>query len=290
MSIVDESIELFIEQFKGATAIEGLARSLMAGLDSVETTLDDLLLKRWLALAVGTQLDRLGVILGQPRYGRNDEAYRAALYFQIFINTSKADPEAIIKATRVLSAGTFLRYWENYPAGYQIFTDGPNTLDISGAVLLKFPLELNDNGVIYNLETDDTGLLEIRTALDVPQELVLFLKFLSPTAIDYISVIFSLEETPLFGVFEFEDTFLSLDDGGAFELDDGGQLDVFTTDVALSNDGFLGYAELEMPFLALDDGGLLELDDGGFLTILTNDTNAIGGGKFAEVMIDENVL
>lgn len=290
MSIVDDSIELFIEQFKGAEAIEGLARALTAGLDEAETTLDDLLLKRWLELAIGQQLDRLGVILGQPRFGRDDESYRAALYFQIFINTSKADPEAIITATRVLSAGNFLRYWENYPAGYQIFTDGPNTLDISGAVLLTFPLELNDNGVIYNLQTDDTGLFETRSALDVPQELVLFLKFLSPTAIDYISVIFSLEETPLFGVFEFISAYLVLDDGGLFELDNGSQLDVFVTETALSDDGFQGFGELELFLLALDDTGLFELENDDNLGILNNDANTIGGGKLAEVMVDENIL
>jgi len=320
MSIVDDSIELFIEQFKGAAAIEGLARALTAGLTQAETTLDDLLLKRWLELAEGEQLDRLGVILGQPRFGRDDEAYRAALYFQIFINTSKADPEAIIKATRVLSAGNFLRYWENYPAGYQIFTDGPNTLDISGAVLLTFPLQLDDGGV---LETDDGGEFETRSALDVPQELVLFLKFLSPTAIDYISVIFSLGETPLFGVFEFLSAYLVTDDGGLFELDDGAQLDVITTEVALSDDGFQGFSELSLGLFILDDDGELEinnsayatppleLDDGGFLessneqlfliqveevesdpgplAIFFLDQSPDGGGKLAEVMVDENI-
>lgn len=320
MTIIDDSIELFIEQFKGAEAIEGLARSMLAGFNDVEDSLNDLLLKRWLDLAEGIQLDRLGEILGQPRFGRLDEPYRSALYFQIFINTSKADPETVIKATRVLSGGSFLRYWENYPAGYQIFTDGPNTLDISGAVLLTFPLQLDDGGV---LETDDGGEFETRTALDVPQELVLFLKFLSPVAIDYISVIFSLGETPLFGVFEFLSAYLVTDDGGLFELDDGGQLDVITTEVATSNDGFQGFSELSLGIFLLDDDGeleinnseyatpALELDDGGFLessneqlfliqveevesdpgalAVFFLDQSPEGGGKLAEVMVDENI-
>lgn len=287
MTIIDDAIDLFIEQFKGAEVIENLARALVTGLNDTEDVLNDLLLKRWLALAEGIQLDRLGVILGQPRYGRNDEAYRNALYFQIFINTSKADPEAIIKATRVLSNGDFIRYWENYPAGYQIFTNGPDVLDISGAVLLDFSLKLDDGGF---LELDDGGLYLTRSALDIPQELVLFLKFLSPTAIDYISLIFSLGETPLFGVFEFISAYLVLDDGGELELDDGSMLEVFSTEVATSPDGFEGLGELELFYLSLDDGGLLELDDGGFLGIVNNDSDTIAGGKLSEVMTDKNIL
>lgn len=319
MTIIDDAIDLFVEQFKGAEVIENLARALVTGLNDTEGVLNDLLLKRWLALAEGIQLDRLGVILGQPRYGRDDESYRTALYFQIFINTSKADPEAIIKATRVLSDGDFIRYWENYPAGYQIFTNGPNVLDISGAVLLTFNIKLDDGGL---LELDDDGLYLSRSALDVPQELVLFLKFLSPTAIDYISLIFSLGETPLFGVFEFISAYLVLDDGGELELSDGSMLEVFSTEVATSPDGFLGFAELILTTLELDDGGelyisnsmydtaYLELDDGGFLessneelfliqvdevvsdpgplAIFFNDQDS-SGGKLAEVMVDEFV-
>lgn len=253
MTITQESIALFKDQFEDSEDLLALANALLGPVNTIETTLEDLFLKRWVDTAFGMQLDRLGDVVGIPRRGRSDEPYRAAIKFQIFINTSHATPETLITATRVLSAGDFIRYWENYPTGIQLFTNGPNVLNVSGSVIQNHVVALEDGGLLAL--NDDTNLL-LRYTNDVPEALVYFLKQIAPVAVDFIVVSFSLGITPMFGFGEdFLSTTLVTDDGGNFVLENETELQVFTDELTPSLDGFEGFAEMQLQMLILEDEG-----------------------------------
>jgi hypothetical protein len=252
--LIERALDLFTDQFEESRALNDLAASLMQPFASIQTDVNDLITKRWLDTAFGVQLDLLGDTVGEPRKGRNDEDYRNAIRFRIFINVSKTEPETIIEATRTLSKGELIRYWENYPAGFQVFTDGPNVLDISGNTIQIFPLQLDDGN---QLGLDDGGVYAVRTAFEPPESLVTFLKSIAAAGINHIALSFSLGNLPLIGFGgDFISTYLITEDGGDFALDDGSTLDVYTDEVAPSPDGFLGYGEMVFQVLATDDTGL----------------------------------
>jgi hypothetical protein len=275
--ITQEAIDLFTEQFDTAEEIQDLAAALLSPVEFTDGELSDLKTERWVDTAVGIQLDLIGAQVGEARKGRDDDAYRAAINFRIFINVSKTEPETIIRATRVLSGGDFIRYWENYPAGYQIFTNGPNVLDVSGAVVNTYLISLDDNGL---LELDDGSNLLSRTSNSPPESLVGLLKDISPVAINYIALSFSLGETPLFGFAgDFLSTFLVTDDGGNFELDNGATLDVFGGEVGELEDGFEGFAEMMLQTFVLDDLGELYIS--------SNIIDPINTGVLLEGILDE---
>lgn len=113
-------------QFTEKPLIRALTGAMVAPLAVVEALADDLKASRWIATAVGVQLDGAGYIVGEPRGGRNDDEYRESILFRIFINTSQATPEDLIKALRFLTHPDDIQYIEQYPATAIMFTDGPD--------------------------------------------------------------------------------------------------------------------------------------------------------------------
>ena len=255
--VVSDALRLYTEQFRESDNLLHLTSALLNNIPQLEQDYQDLLNNRWVDTAIGEQLDRMGDIVGVLRQGRSDNAYRSAIRFQIFINTSKTEPETIITATRVLSGGDFIRYWENYAAGFQVFTDGPNTLDVSGSVIDEFGLLLSGNGY---LSFDDGASFLMRTSFEPPESLAAFLANIKPAGVDSVAVSFSLGETPLFGYGSDFNTFnLTLDDGGEFELYDGNFLGGVLDFGAVSPDGFEGYAEMVLQKLTTDNMGDLAI-------------------------------
>lgn len=94
-------------------------------LQTINTVELQLFNQRWLSTAVGVQLDGIGSILGLARLpGQSDSDYREALQFQVFINRSTGTPEEAIATLKFLTKATRIKYWEGYPAFYQMFTNG----------------------------------------------------------------------------------------------------------------------------------------------------------------------
>jgi len=91
---------------------------------------------RYLNTAQGVQLDGLGQILGLPRIpGQSDDSYRESLRFQIFINQSHGTPEEVIKILQYLTDATMVWYFEDYPAAYQMATNGLQGVDSLGGTV-----------------------------------------------------------------------------------------------------------------------------------------------------------
>lgn len=265
--IIEQALGLYTEQFRESEHLLKFTRALLAPFAELEDALNELLTLRSIDQSFGKQLDIIGEIIGVERQGRDDVAYRDALKFQTFINTSKCEPETIITATRTLSEGNLIRYWENYPAGYQIFTDGPHVTDVGGGFIDFFLLGLDDGGVLI---LQDGANLIFRTSETPPQGLAKFLRSITGAAINTIGVTFSEGEVPLFG---FGGDFLSvtfaLDDGGLFILDDGSTLDAYVDEVTPGNDGFTGFSEFLFQKLVLDDGGDLAISSNTLAPLLT---------------------
>ncbi len=82
--------------------IEQLIAILIAPFQVLENTLQDLLTQRAVDTAIGAQLDRLGVIVGQPRLGLLDDAYRIYIRARIATNRSNGTTEDLIKIAKLI--------------------------------------------------------------------------------------------------------------------------------------------------------------------------------------------
>jgi hypothetical protein len=111
-------------QFESSPKLKALIQAIVAPLTLLETTADQLMSERWIDTAVGLQLDGAGSIVGEPRQGRDDETYREAIRFRVFVNISQATPGDLINGLRMLTVPTDMQYLAVYPATALLFTDG----------------------------------------------------------------------------------------------------------------------------------------------------------------------
>lgn len=272
---IERALEELPSQFKNKINWEKFINVLIKPIQELEDVFQDLLLLRALDTAFGRQLDGIGDIVGLDRNGRNDDEYRYALRFKIFINSSSGEPETLIKALKYFTEANYVKYDPLYPAAFQMFTDGtvipddlvPTMQDIALAGITYIPVigsygdatlamnELISNG---NLLISNSGklLLDNNTALS------LFTNEESP-----------LEDLNTEGLAELLPVHLILDTGGKLLLDgDGSELLVFDeNDYLESNGGHV--AELftrnryKAAELKISTNGYLLLDDGSRLTI-----------------------
>lgn len=135
-------------QFSEKPLIKALVGAMVTPLTVAEDVADQLKNNRWIASAVGVQLDGCGYIVGESRKARTDDEYRKAILFRIFVNTSNATPEDLIYGLKYLTEPDELQYIEQYPATAMLFTDGPNTpsdihttmQDLSPAAICTVPI------------------------------------------------------------------------------------------------------------------------------------------------------
>lgn len=115
-----------VNQFSDKPKLLGVVKAMLKPFADIENLADEVRSERWIDIAVGVQLDGAGSIVGEPRLGRNDDAYREGILFKIFVNTSNATPEDLTKALLFLTKPDDIQYIEQYPATAMLFTDGPN--------------------------------------------------------------------------------------------------------------------------------------------------------------------
>ena len=127
----ERAVALLASQFQirnadgSLTNLQKLIQSLCGQAQVINTQQQLLQTMRYLNTAEGAQLDGLGQILGLARIpGQIDESYREDLQFQIFINGSNGTPEQLIKILKFLTDASKIWYWELYPAGYEMATNG----------------------------------------------------------------------------------------------------------------------------------------------------------------------
>lgn len=85
-------------------------RAISDQVQNIDDNTVELVTERYLSNAVGAQLDQWGLILGEPRVGRPDEAYRSAIRIRILRNTTNATPNRIIRIIVALAGAENAKY------------------------------------------------------------------------------------------------------------------------------------------------------------------------------------
>lgn len=111
-------------QFQNSPKLKALMAAIVGPLTTLETDADAVIAERWIDTAIGKQLDGCGAIVGEARQGRDDDAYRVAIKFRVFVNISKGTPTDLIRGLKFLTDPTDCQYLEAYPATALLFTNG----------------------------------------------------------------------------------------------------------------------------------------------------------------------
>lgn len=96
LDTAERTLDALLTQFKGKPVFEQVLRSYAAQAQELELVFWQLAVLTTIQYATGVQLDGLGGLVGEPRNGRSDEIYRAAIRSQIRLNRSFATIEEIL--------------------------------------------------------------------------------------------------------------------------------------------------------------------------------------------------
>jgi hypothetical protein len=118
--LADQSVALFIDQFREKPRLEAWSRSFLKECQLLEDVFWDILQKRDIDQASGAQLDVLGKIVGQPRVGATDAVYRLHLRARIRINISNGETVDVIAVAQLLLQTAVFAYLEFYPASFVV--------------------------------------------------------------------------------------------------------------------------------------------------------------------------
>jgi hypothetical protein len=119
-----EALSRLTGQFANSLRLRAMLAAIVSPLASLELDADALRAGRWIDSAVGVQLDGCGHIVGESRLGRDDDAYRAAIRFRVFVNVSNGTPVDMIRGLLYLTNPVDCQYLEVSPATALLFTDG----------------------------------------------------------------------------------------------------------------------------------------------------------------------
>lgn len=101
--------------------LEGFA----GGAQDIQTQLNNLQYNRSVFNATGVNLDGIGSIVGIERApAQSDSDYRESILFKIRANRSSGTPEDILDALKFFTRANTTYYWDSFPAGYIVGTDG----------------------------------------------------------------------------------------------------------------------------------------------------------------------
>ena len=123
---VEEGLDNLIEQFKEKPKIRAVGKSYLLQIQDLENALSELVFNTTIDNAIGQHLDNLGSIVGEPRAGREDEVYRAAIKARIKLNTSEGTIEDVIElAIAVANAPVSIKIVEGFPASFLAMINEP---------------------------------------------------------------------------------------------------------------------------------------------------------------------
>jgi len=137
--------------FQDKPRVKSLVGALPRQLDIFEAVANQVKNERAIDTAIGIQLDKLGDIVGEKRRGRDDDTYRKAITFRVFVNISKGRPSDLIGSTRTLTQADDVQYIESYPATAYLFSNGydaDSTIqvqiqDVSPAAICDVPITVS---------------------------------------------------------------------------------------------------------------------------------------------------
>lgn len=118
-----------LAQFSESTNLRAFLSQFGEAAQDVEDAGKQLIEERTIADAEGEQLDMLGVIVGQPRGGDDDDTYRTAILARIAANTSTSDPESVMAVLRIATQTENVRLLEVFPMKMWLYTEGEDVPD-----------------------------------------------------------------------------------------------------------------------------------------------------------------
>jgi len=140
----DDGVGKISSQFRGKVRIEETVKAILAPIQANEDSLSALFIYRWVDTAIGAQLDLLGVIVGERRGGREDEAYRLGIRAKIAINTAKGTGNEVNTIFSLLTGATYVKVYELFPGKVGIFANvnfvftitglGPDAFSFAGGI------------------------------------------------------------------------------------------------------------------------------------------------------------
>lgn len=101
----NQALSNLIQFFRDKNRIAALMDSYSAQAQELEQVFWDLLTKRYLSNATGVNLEALGLIVGETRQGRLDEAYRAAIRVRVLVNRSNGRIEGLLTIAKQMLGG-----------------------------------------------------------------------------------------------------------------------------------------------------------------------------------------
>lgn len=120
----------------------------------LEQAMIDLAEVKNISTAVGVWLDYIGAVVGLPREGLTDEAYREALRFKINVNTANGTVKSIINLVSTYTESVTVSFTESGIAYGQLYLDGTKSVD---KTLFELINEIRPAGVRVAIHTDITG-------------------------------------------------------------------------------------------------------------------------------------
>lgn len=267
---VQRAISLLASQFSDAVRIQALLRAFCEQIQDLEDVSFQLYYNRSLNTAVGAQLDGIGQILNLPRFeGESDEDYRERLRGRSILLFNSGTPEQVMAILKQQSAATYVKYYDMFPAGYEMFTNGGQNLP-------------DNTGVPPNQQVNHNILSEI-------------LLHASPAAVQFVPVTASYGVEPVFTFGEDAvDQPLVVNTATEIDVPLYAEIPGPPDFQYYMNTGFSpeivsegGFNDIGNYFiLGLDNNSVLELDDGGNLLLYTGDQPDYlpGAGFFAEML------
>lgn len=147
LDITTEALGRLIQQYQTPNT-GALIQALAAPAQDLEDALFQLLQNRWIATAVGAQLDVLGAIVGQARQAFTDTFYRLAIQARVLINRSSGGPEQLYSMLKlVIPAGATLALEYFPPASFNMTIGGAALTYALGTLLASFVRQARAAGV-----------------------------------------------------------------------------------------------------------------------------------------------
>lgn len=118
---VEEGLGRLLSQWEDSPHIQNLVKSYLEQLQELEDVFQQLNNERSVFTAIGTQLDNIGLIVGEARNNRLDGPYRIAILNRIAVNNSDGTPDNIIKIMQALTQVSDVRLYEYFSGHYFIY-------------------------------------------------------------------------------------------------------------------------------------------------------------------------
>lgn len=256
--IVEQAEDRLQQKDREQLANSNLVKCLVSEQQEVEDALYGVYTEYGIYTAIGAQLDIVGLLVGESRSGRLDDAYRTAILARIQLNVGAGEPNTIINAIKQWMNPTVVDFSEPYPAYFSLFIQSAVNIP-NIATIVK---EISPAGVGSTVTTLPANLkgFTFGTAKGAPAD-------------------FMVQATPL----------PSPLDEYAVSDSDFLQIEAIQSNTNNKNIGF-GTAYLTSYSLSLSDGSEYDVGDGDLLQLETiNSTDeysiSIFGGRFATVKI-----